>query len=96
MPRRPRPRTTTPDPQLVLELASCLRDSPHLHTLIGLMQIRGVDLVPVSGRTDHGVPWAAIVVQGADESGLLASVAERVAAALDAERHRLRLIAERG
>lgn len=95
MPRR-RPNTTDPDPQLVADFASCLRDSPHVRTLVGLMFARGIEIVPVRGATDHGVDWAAIVVQGRDDAESLMRIAAVMRAALDAERLRLRLIAERG
>lgn len=95
MPRR-RPNTTEPDPQLIADLGACLRDSPHLHTLIGLMHGRGVDLVPVRGRTDHGVDWAAMVLVGAANADALDTIAAAVGAALAKERERLRIIAERG
>lgn len=95
MPRR-RPNTTTPDPELAADFAACLRDDAHLSTLVGLMGQRGVELVPVRGVSANGTPWGAIVMTGAENAAQLQRVAAMIAAQLDAERRRLRTIADRG
>lgn len=93
---RPRPNSTTPDPELGADFAACLRDSPHLSTLVGLMALRGIDLVPVRGTSANGTEWGAIVCTGRENADQLQRVAAMIAAQLDAERRRLRTIADRG
>lgn len=78
------------------DLALCLRSSPHLHTLAGLMQGRGVRVTMATAETEHGVPWGAIVVQGAAATGMVQDVARAVAEQLEREAQRLRDDAARG
>ena len=93
---RPRPNTTKPDPELAADYSACLRDRAHLSPLDGLMAQLGIDLVPVRGTSANGTEWGAIVCTGRENADQLLRVAAMIAAQLDAERARLRLIAERG
>lgn len=52
------------DPDYVNDLRECLRKSPHLWTLIGLMEQNGVDIASAMGETPHGIPLAIILAQG--------------------------------
>jgi len=87
---------TAPDPDLLADFAACMRDSPHVRTLVGLMEQKGIRFVPVNGTSHHGVPWSAIVVQGQPDVQVLQQAAAKIAELLEAERVRLRAIAERG
>lgn len=96
MTQRRRPNTTKPDPELAADFSACLRESAHLSTLVGLMAQRGIDLVPVRGTSANGTEWGAIVCTGCENADQLQRVAAMIAAQLDAERARLRVIADRG
>lgn len=67
-------------------IATCLAANAHVRTLVGVMQQRGIRLTVVRAETEHGIPFAAMLVQGAMESDLLQQVAKLVAERLDGDR----------
>lgn len=77
-------------------MRACLRDSAHLKMLVGLMEQQNVRFVDVAGESNHGVPWAAILVQGVPDVDVLRQAVAIVAQMIDDEHRRQRLIAERG
>lgn len=77
------------DPDKAASYARCLADSPHVKTLLGLMEQDGVRFVPIEGTTNWGVPWLAIFVQGQDVAAMR-QVAERLRDLLDGEAGRIR------
>lgn len=79
-----------PDHDYLRDLRACVVSCQGLHTLVGLMLGRGVRFIHVDSGTQHGVPWAAIVVQGEPDITVLRAVAVAIEKHLDAERVRLR------
>ena len=64
--------------------------SPHLRLMVSIMEQRGIRFVHVDSTTDHGIPWAAIVVQGEPDVTVLRNVARQIAEALEADRQATR------
>ncbi|MFY9345569.1 MAG: hypothetical protein WAT39_23970 [Planctomycetota bacterium] len=79
-------RFDEPEPDYVQSMRECWQDSVHARTLVGLMAQQNLRFLPLAGTSNHGVPWAAIVVQGEPEVTALREAADRLRHWL--ERHR--------
>lgn len=72
------------------EIATCVRDSRLMRTLVGIMQRRGIDVVVSVGETAHGIPFCVTVTQGAyTQHADVDGRAWRSAVVSDRERQRL-------